>query len=265
MAAQQVPVHHVKEKPLLNKLLILGFILLSSALETNAQNSFESTWSEILKEHVTTGEKDKVPLNLVNYTNIAKDNRFGQIVKSLGSFDPQTLGTQNAKLAFWINVYNIAAVKMVLDFYPVKSIRDVGSMFSPVWKKEAIVINGKDYSLEFIEHKILRKMGGPRIHFAIICASVSCPDLMNTAFDADKLDSQLDNQAAHFIKNEQKGFKLKDDKTIYISSIFKWFKEDFGGEKGIKTFLGKYAEKDLTNFAVKYFKYNWNLNDTKGQ
>jgi hypothetical protein len=160
------------------------------------------------------------------------------------------------------------AAKMVLDHYPVKSIKDAGSFFTAVWKKEVGVVAGKMRTLNEIEHEILRKMNEPRIHVAIVCASVSCPDLRAEAYTVDKLDSQLDDQLKLFLVNEEKGLRIDKKKgRIYLSSIFKWFKEDFESKGGVRNYLASYApEEDKASLknhklSVHYLDYDWELNE----
>ena len=224
-------------------------------------SSYEKAWTMLLQNNVSSGSIDGVPLNLVDYDNLQNNAEFRRVVQSIEQTDPAQLGDKNAKMAFWINVYNIAAINMILDNQPVESIRDIGSLFSPVWDKDAITINGTTYSLGHIEHEILRPMGDARIHFAIVCASVSCPDLRPESYSADKLDAQLDEQTRKFLQNEVKSLALDRDKqVVHISSIFKWFKEDFDGEQGILTFLSQYSDTDVSGYKIKYLPYNWNLN-----
>ena len=119
-------------------------------------------------------------------------------------------------------------------------------------EKPAAIIGGKTFSLDQIENEKLRKMGDPRIHFAIVCASVSCPDLRAEAYTADEIDEQLNDQAALFLQNAVKGFRVEGDKKIVsASSIFKWFKKDFGGEKGVLAFLSRYSGKDVSGLGAK--------------
>lgn len=219
------------------------------------------TWSTLLKNHVSSGSIDGVSLNLVDYKKLQNNAEFRQVVQSIEQTDPTQLGGKNEKMAFWINVYNIAAINMILDHQPKNSIRDIGSLLSPVWDKDAITINGTTYSLGHIEHEILRPMGDARIHFAIVCASVSCPDLRPESYTAENLDAQLDEQTRKFLQNEVKGLALDRDKQVVnISSIFKWFKDDFDGEQGILTFLSRYSGTDVSGYKIKYLPYNWNLN-----
>lgn len=240
------------------RILALLIILFSH----NSYASFDwSDFSTLLAENIKTAEKSGITTSLVDYQAFSKDPRFAGILEKLASYDTSSLKGKE-KLAFYINAYNALAIKLVTNHKPKKSIRDIGTWFSPVWQKPAGVINGKTISLDTIEHKILRKLGEPRIHFAIVCASLSCPDLRTEAYSAKTLDTQLDQQARSFMNNKQKGLKIKKEK-IYISKIFDWFIEDFSPDK---------SEQDVLSFISKYnieagrfskydtLEYNWKLN-----
>jgi hypothetical protein len=156
---------------------------------------------------------------------------------------------------------------MVADRFPIKSIKDAGSFFSPVWKKPAGHVAGKQRTLNEIEHEILRKMDEPRIHVAIVCASVSCPDLRLEAFNVERLNEQLDDQMKMFIESTEKGMKIDKVKNrVYLSSIFKWFEDDFESRGGVLKFISNYvspeAAKELQSSKIKvsYLKYNWGVN-----
>jgi hypothetical protein len=156
---------------------------------------------------------------------------------------------------------------MITDHYPIKSIKDVGSFFKPVWKRVAGTVGGKERALNDIEHEILRKMNEPRIHVAIVCASVSCPDLRQEVYSAGKLNEQLDDQMEKFLRSPGKGMKLDERKNrVYLSSIFKWFAEDFASRGGVLKYIGQYVtaeeRKVLNNSKIKisYLDYNWEIN-----
>ena len=193
-------------------------------------------------------------------------------LKSLGKVDPDSLGRAE-KLAFWINAYNALTIQGILEFYPLKSIRDKVSRFVGfnIWDDYPMTVHGKAYSLNDIEHRILRKMEEPRIHFAIVCASVGCPKLRNEAYTAGDLDSQLQDNAKDFFARPR-NFRIdKRRNTVYLSSILDWFGEDFGGSDRAKLdFAGKYApeEKDREYLRegkpkVKYLNYDWSLNEQR--
>lgn len=224
-------------------------------------------WDGLLKKYVGPATIDGVRLAGVDYPGIKKDPAYTKLIGDLESFSPDTLKTPKEKMTFWINVYNIMAVKMVVDHYPVDSIKDAGSLFTSVWKKNVGVVGGKEVTLNDIEHEILRKMGDPRIHVAIVCASVSCPDLRNEAYTVDRLDAQLDDQFKLFLANSGKGLQVDGGKgRVKLSKIFDWFEEDFEPKGGVLPFLSRYApEKDRAilkkgNVDVYYLDYNWDLN-----
>ena len=227
-----------------------------------------SSWDDLLEKYVDSKTINGVMLNAVNYKKLANDSAYTKLIKDLENVSLSTLKTKEEKLAFWINAYNIMAVKMVVDNYPVKSIKDAGSLFTAVWKKPVGVVAGKERTLNEIEHEILRKMGEPRIHVAIVCASVSCPDLRKEAYTANKVDGQLDDQMTQFLANSGKGLKVDSNKGyVYFSSIFKWFAEDFEPKGGVRMFIAPYSPKPLQasvkndQLSVYYLDYDWGLNE----
>jgi hypothetical protein len=137
--------------------------------------------------------------------------------------------------------------------------KDVGTLISPVWDKPAGSINGKTVSLDDIENKILRQMGEPRIHFAIVCASVSCPDLRNTPYTASNLNAQMNEQVQQFLANADKRVRI-GDRNIQISRIFDWFEMDSKPAGGVETFIRRYRA-DLPELPLKDgINYDWSLN-----
>ncbi|MBT5469396.1 MAG: DUF547 domain-containing protein [Nitrospina sp.] len=225
-----------------------------------------SDWDALIKKHVSLKKVDGISINAVNYMGLKNDMGFEKLVSRLNSAQPDSL-TRDGKLVFWINTYNILAAKMVADRFPIKSIKDAGSFFSPVWKKPAGHVAGKQRTLNEIEHEILRKMDEPRIHVAIVCASVSCPDLRLEAFNVERLNEQLDDQMKMFIESTEKGMKIDKVKNrVYLSSIFKWFEDDFESRGGVLKFISNYvspeAAKELQSSKIKvsYLKYNWGVN-----
>ena len=227
--------------------LLLFFIFIS--FTSNAQKIDHSLWTSFLQKYVTTNGN-------VNYkaikTNEAKLNTYlNQFVK----IAPQESWSKNETLAYWINAYNAFTIKLIIDNYPIKSIKDIKNP----WDKKFIPINGKMVSLNYIEHDMLRKMNEPRIHFAINCASVSCPKLLNKAYLPETLDSQLDVATKTFINSENNS--IKQDK-LALSKIFKWFAEDFKKKGSLIDFLNNYSKTKInSNPKIVYFVYNWDLNE----
>ncbi len=246
-----------------------GLVAIAFFLLVSPVSAFDfSGWDQLLKKHVSTTTLAGVRLNAVDYKGMKVDPKFGKIINALKNFSPDSLNGHKEKLAFWINTYNVFAVKMVVDHYPVQSIKDVGSLFTSVWKRPVGFVGGKERSLDEIEHKILRKMGEPRIHLAIVCASVSCPDLRKEAYTSNNLDAQLDDQASLFLANPGKGLRV-EGRNVYLSHIFDWFEEDFESQGGVLSFVKHYApSKDQaalqgSDVKVKYIDYDWDLNEIK--
>ncbi len=174
------------------------------------------------------------------------------------------------QLAFWINAYNALTVKGILREYPTSSIRNhTAAMFGyNLWKDLKLRVAGSAYSLDDIEHKILRKMFDPRIHFAIVCASNSCPKLRNEAYAAEDLDEQLTNNAKDFFADETKFKHDPSSPTLQLSSILDWYGEDFGKDdsaklKAIAPYLPDSARPlaESGQAKVDYLQYDWSLND----
>jgi hypothetical protein len=206
-------------------------------------------------------EKDGIRSNLVNYQAVSQDPKYNSLLERLALFDSKVL-TGKEKLAFYINAYNLLAIKLVTDHKPKHSIRDISTWFSPVWQKPAGVLAGKTISLDTIEHKILRKMNEPKIHFALVCASMSCPDLRTEAYNSKNLDKQLDEQTRLFLADQQKGVKILGE-TIYVSKIFDWFTEDFSKEEnveGVLRFIARFQIEAGRFSRYKTLDYNWQLN-----
>jgi hypothetical protein len=175
--------------------ILMKRLMVFTALLILSFNSFpaEPNWSayaEVLKS-VSQGTKNNVKLALVDYRALKENGKLEAAYQQLSNFPVTNLSNKEEKLAFYINAYNILALKMVLDHWPIDSIKDVGSLITPVWGKSAGDIDAKTISLDEIENKILRPMGEPRIHFAIVCASVSCPDLRSSPYTASDLNTQL--------------------------------------------------------------------------
>ena len=245
---------------------VLGIFFVFSFCSNSEAFDF-SDWDALVKKYVTPKTLEGVRLNAVNYASLKKDPVFSGLITRLESYSPASLESRESTLSFWINVYNILAAKMITDHYPIESIKDVGSFFKPVWKRAAGTVGGKERTLNDIEHEILRKMNEPRIHVAIVCASVSCPDLRREAYSSGKLNEQLDHQMEKFLRSREKGMKLDERKNrVYLSAIFKWFAEDFESRGGVLKYIGQYVtaeeRKMLNNSKIKisYLYYNWKIN-----
>jgi uncharacterized membrane protein YdjX (TVP38/TMEM64 family) len=249
---------------------LLGAALPASAAAP-AYADQNGAYARLLKAHVRPGTVSDIKVALMNYRAVRADPDYVQALNALAESRPEALTSNAERIAFWINAYNLAAIKAVLDQYPTKSIRDGGSLLSSIWKKKVVTVGGTPYSLNDIEHGILRKaFKEPRVHFAIVCASLSCPDLRAGPYDPARLDAQLDEQTAAFLSNESKGLHPGGDgKTARASSIFKWFAGDFAASGGAAAFIRAKSSPDvgarlgaLTDAGLSYLDYDWSLNDT---
>ena len=237
---------------------LLIFLLLLISFRSWSQSPDWTKYHQILKQ-VKQGFKHNVSLTLVDYAHLKKSGELESVYRTIEQFPVKTLSSPEEKLAFYINVYNILALKMVLDHWPLTSIKDVGHLFSPVWGRTAGSIGGKAVSLDDIENKIIRPMNDPRIHLAIVCASVSCPDLRREPYIAENLNAQLDDQAKTFFHNDRKGLQV-DQKFIHISKIFDWFEKDFTQVGGVTMFIRNYRP-DLPLLDIKAdIDYDWAVN-----
>lgn len=244
-----------------SKSLALSVGLLFWAGNTLAEEPDWSDYQAVLT-HVKPGTKNGVKLALVDYPAIKADGRLDKAYRTVAAFDPKRLHGRDEQLAFYINAYNILALKTVADHWPVDSIKDVGNLLSPVWDKPAGELDGKSVSLGEVEHRILRPMGEPRIHLAIVCASVSCPDLRDEPYTAAKLSAQLDEQAKRFLDNTGKGLLVDKDK-IRVSQIFDWFEQDFAAAGGVDAFIKRYRP-DLPDLKIKTtIDYDWSVNGSR--
>ena len=216
-----------------------------------------NSWTELLQQNVgSTG--------FIQYGGFVKDSvLLNQYCQLLSDCPPNTSWSEEEKLSYWINVYNAFTVKLVVDHYPVKSIKDIKKgipFINSVWEMKFFEIGGKEMNLSEVEHDILREeFTEPRIHFAIVCASKSCPQLLNEAYEAEKLEQQLNEQAINFLNDPAKNEIEVEE--IRISSIFKWFKKDFSKDGTLQEFVRKYSKSDIRPDAkIKYLEYDWSLN-----
>lgn len=246
----------------LNGAVAILLILTIMAGQAGATGDTHAIWSELLGQYVHDG--------VVDYSGLKRvENRLDEYLQILDNTDPQQL-TRNAQLAFYINAYNAYTVKLILKNFkngkPVASIKKLGSFFSGPWSIAFCRIGGEVYSLDNIEHDILRpQFREPRVHFAVNCASQSCPPLIGEAYVGEKVEDQLRENAEKFINDRR--FNYLEGSTLYVSKIFKWFAEDFDDD--VVGFLKKYAHEEFKsrlnavegNIEVRYLEYDWSLNN----
>lgn len=248
-------------------ILLFTAIVFSSCLtgvpKGNKKAITNDEWTVLLKKHVNDA-------GMVDYKGFIKDsNNLNKYLAKISENAPASSWSNDEKFAYWINAYNAYTVKLIVDNYPVKSIKDLAPknaviFINTAWDKKFFSIGGKKMTLNTIEHKILRKrFNDPRMHFAINCASMSCPKLLNEAYEAKTLDKQLTGQAKDFLSDTNKN-KVSKDKPE-LSSIFDWFNKDFTKTGKTKIgFINQYAPVKINdNAPLKYLSYDWSLNEQK--
>ena len=226
-------------------------ILLFNLATVSGQHSI---WDKLLREHVS-------PEGQVDYQGFQKDEaRLDQYLQWTSRQNPGEMKA-NAEKAFWINLYNAQTVKLILEHYPLKSIRNISKNGKGPWDLKLATVGDTMYTLNEIEHGILReKFHDARIHAGVNCASVSCPKLMNRAFTAENIEQLLDEAMREFINDSSKN--TLSGNTVYLSKIFKWYADDFKQEGGILDYIKKFYKGNLINNpSIRYKEYDWSLND----
>jgi hypothetical protein len=243
-------------------------------------------YASVLKQYVDdTG--------MVNYKGLkAKPENLKAFLAIMGKLDRESFEkwTEPEKIAFWVNAYNAFTLKAIVDNYPIKSsffrsrvwpknsIRQIPG----VWNKLKFKVMGKDYTLEHMEHKILRKeFDEPRIHVAMVCAAMGCPPLRNEPYLGEKLGGQLDDQSRRFLANPRQLKIDREKNLLYVSQILDWFSADFVNKYAPKDKIGRHDKKASSvlsfvaaylpdsdrdyllggKFKIKYLKYDWSLNE----
>lgn len=231
--------------------LILILIMNTSGLLSLGNSLDHGIWTNLLNSYVTDDGK-------VNYAGFKNDQpRLDEYLQLLSSNVPEDSWTENEKLAYWINAYNAFTIALIVDHYPVKSIMDIKN----AWDIKFIQLGKKTFSLNEIEHEIIRKeFNEPRIHFVLVCAAVSCPILLNEAYTADKLEQQLQQQGMRFINDPSKN--SLEPKKAKVSQIFNWFSEDFTNQGSLVDYLNSFSDTQLnSNAKIEFMEYNWDLNE----
>lgn len=206
------------------------------------------TWNQLLQRYVSANGR-------VNYEGFLKDrDQLHRYLDELAAGIPDDNWSQAEALSYWINAYNAFTVELILQHWPVSSIREIDEP----WKQKFIRLAGKDYALDQIEHEIIRPtFRDPRVHFALVCAAVSCPPLANQAYTAPRLEQMLDQRTRAFINDEQ--FNVTQEEVVRVSPLFDWYADDFGD---VKEFLNRYLPTDIpARKELHFLDYDWALND----
>ena len=241
---------------------------------TNQQVSMDAikhqSWDKLLKKYVDVN-------GLVDYRSWKASgtdmSELDAYLRALSTANPKVRASRESQLAFWINAYNAVTVRGMLKEYPTSSIRNhtAKSLGYNIWHDLLLTVGDKGYSLDQIEHKILRPMKEPRIHFAIVCASTGCPRLINEAYVSSKLDEQLRVNSEDFFSRKQNFQFDEQSGTMHLSEILSWFGEDFGRNQAeqlrtmSKWLPTKAAQRGAAQNAVrvKFLEYDWSINERR--
>lgn len=224
--------------------------LLALALASSGFDQQHAAWTSLLRRYVHAGE--------VDYGHLKQnESELDSYLRQLASVKREDFEefSREDRVAFRINAYNAYTIRMILDHYPVSSIRKIGLLPGSAFRSSFIPLLGEIFSLTDVEDS-LRAMGDPRIHFAIVCASRSCPELRGEAYRGADLDAQLEDAARRFLEDGSKN-RLQGS-TLQLSSIFKWYRDDFVRAGGS---LGRYvARYGLRGTQIEFLDYDWSLN-----
>jgi hypothetical protein len=256
----------------------LSFLVLAPEV-SGAVDFLYKNYEAVLKQHARTGVTiDGISVTAVDYAALASDAKkphspYSLLLEDLAAFNPASLGSREQKMAFWINVYNIAAIKTIVDHYPVDSIRSMKiSILGVPWSKKIINVGGKEYSLGENEFEVLVEgFKDLRIHFGINCASVSCVNLLPKPYRGSNLYKQLEDQGKQFLADPNKGLRIdRKEKKVYLSEVFKFDKKHFDAYAGgAMKFLLPYvkpADREFLrtgHYSLEYLDYDWKVNDVK--
>jgi hypothetical protein len=250
--------------------VIIFFLLLLFSFSCNgveapvsdADTISHELWDKLLKKHVD--EK-----GWVDYKGFEKDKEIlNSYLDILGKSAPnRKTWSEEEQLAFWINAYNAYTIALILEYYPIKSIKSIGSgplitFVNSPWDIKFIEIGNKKLDLNNIEHGIIRSdFNDPRIHFALVCAARSCPELRNEAYTGERLNQQLEEEAIAFINNPTRNKISKEE--VKLSQYFTWYGGDFEvNEQSIIDFINQYSRTKISkNADISYLEYNWSLNE----
>ncbi len=232
-----------------------------------------SLFTAVLRDHVKDG--------WVDYAALRTDQRLSRFLAQVAATDPDQIPAGRERLAFWLNAYNAYTLQLIVQRHPQKSITEIGAASSgpvtapgtEVWDIPFAVVGGKTYSLNQIEHQFIRRQfKEPRAHFALNCASGSCPALRPEAYEGSILERQLDDQARLFLGDPSRNRFDLSTRTAYLSSLFKWYLKDFGaGDQGMLLAAAAFAPEkvrvsivaDPGAWSIKYLEYDWSLNSRR--
>ena len=232
-------------------IILLTFSSVCYSQKTKSDDQTHQLFNNLLQKYVTS-------YGSVNYLALKQDEKsLDRYLNELSKNIPDNLSSRNVSLAYWINAYNAFTLKLILDNYPLKSITDLNN--GKPWDVKWITLGNKKYSLNNIENDIIRPVyKDARIHFALNCAAISCPPLLNKAFTSNNIEELMDTQTRNFINSQANDL---GSTKIKVSKVFDWYKKDFGN---VTAFISKYSKTKInSNAIISYKEYNWDLNKSK--
>lgn len=243
-------------------LTLISFFLFSIGTLTQTTYADEQSneiYANVLGSYVENG--------LVDYAGLKSNPEdLNQYLKQTSSVSKNVFDswTESEQLAFLINLYNAQTLDLIIDNYPVKSIKDISKKSGGPWEEPVVNLFGEKTTLNALEHEVIRKnYPEPRVHFALVCAAMGCPVLINEPYEGETLESQLELQTKIFLGDNNKNSINTDKKILMLSPIFDWFKQDFIAKSGsVIEFVNPYFDNQANKkFIIKYSHYDWSLND----
>jgi hypothetical protein len=235
----------------MKSIILWAKMLLMSTLSFAQHEGFD----KLLENNITED-------GVVNYKGIMKERAtLDAYIAYIKVTSPEEKWSDDKTKAFYINVYNAYTILLILDNYPLKSIMKISKRGKDAWHQKFVVVGGETFSLNDIEHQILRKKySDPRIHVGVNCASFSCPPIANFAFTEANVETELERLMKKFINDPARN--RITSKKITLSKVFEWYKGDFTKNGSLVTYINGYTEVELTKKTkVRYLEYNWNLNE----
>lgn len=232
---------------------LMAVLVSGSVLATEFDHG-HTAFTDLLKTHVQNGQVDYAALHAdPGALDAYLDNLAAVKERQFRIWDEPT------RIAFLVNLYNAATLRLILDHYPLKGIRDIGNLLKGPWKQPVVRLSGKKVTLDHVEHGILRKeYNEPRLHMALVCAAKGCPPLRSEAFTPGKLNDQLDDQSRVYLASPVGMQFDRAKKTARISAIFKWYGGDF---PSVRDFVQEHSGQNMKGIKIRTLDYDWSLNE----
>ncbi len=244
--------------------ILVVWCLVVAAGTVSAFDHTHAAFAEVLDAYVQDG--------LVDYRGLQEQpETLRRYLRDVAMVSPEAFRSwdENRQIAFLVNLYNAQTLDLIIRHYPLPTIRDIGSIFTGPWGQRVVNLFGRITTLDTLEHKILRvNYQRPGIHFALVCAAMGCPPLRGEPYVGDRLDEQFRDQGKQFLAESSKNRLDAENGILYLSPIFKWFREDFEKQSGsVLAFIGEYLPMEqrkmleTESFRIRYTDYDWSLND----